>query len=351
MRILDSQKIGYKFIHTGQHYDYNLSSQFFEEFGIPKPDYTIDLTEVSSQPARQISRIILKADDILEEFAPSLVLVQGDTNSVLASSLAAAKRDIPIAHLEAGLRSEDWKTTEEHNRRVVDHLSDILFAPTIDSARNLENERVKGDIHLVGNTAIDAVSLFLDQVENNNHGRGNSNERSNVACSDSADFVLVTLHRADNVDNIEFLKNVLLALNQSELNYIFPVHPHTAKRIREFRLEGLITQTIKIIEPVNYSNFLWLLKKCKFVITDSGGVQEEITYPSINKHALVLRNSTERPESVRSGHAVLCRPSGSSSILQAIKVVEKLDNAEGLSPYGDGNTAERVVQILQRYKI
>ena len=171
MRLLDLAGIDYRFIYTGQHYDYELSDKFVEEFKIRKPDYHIKLSN-PSDPVRQVSEIMLNVGNIIQEFNPEMVIVQGDTNSVLASALAAVKSGIRIAHIEAGLRSHNWKMFEEHNRRIVDHMSDILFAPTEESANNLRIEKVHGDIYVTGNTVIDAGgSIFSSTCKQDKHQR------------------------------------------------------------------------------------------------------------------------------------------------------------------------------------
>jgi UDP-N-acetylglucosamine 2-epimerase (non-hydrolysing) len=360
MRLFDMKSIDYKFIHTGQHHDYELSLKFIEEFKIRKPDYSITLTTMPSRPAQQISEIMGKIDKVFQTLNPSLVIVQGDTNSVVTCALAAVKCNILVAHLEAGLRSNDWRMAEEHNRRIVDHISDILFAPTKEAAENLRKEHVHGNIYIVGNTVIDAAKLcLLQQSDNysnkdgisNNNNKNNNNIQRSVKAKIGTDFVLVTMHRQENVDNPVFLKEVLTALSHSQLNMIFPIHPRTVKRIHEFGLQNYIAGNIKVIEPVGYFDFLQLLRMCRFVITDSGGVQEEVTSQYINKHALVLRDSTERPESVQSGHAILCRVQY-YEILQAIKKIETANPpSKNMCPYGFGNATEKIIEILERENI
>jgi UDP-N-acetylglucosamine 2-epimerase (non-hydrolysing) len=370
MRLFSQKGIDYKFIHTGQHFDYELSLKFIEEFRIRKPDYNIVLESgAETIQEQQTAEIMLKISNIFRnDFYPSLIMIEGDTNSVLSSALAAVKSNIPIAHLEAGLRSNDWKSFEEHNRRIVDCIADILFAPTTESANNLKTEHVHGNVHIVGNTVMDAVKLCLESNENvsdddNNDNNNINNATSNINSIDNNntnrthiksklntdDFVLLTLHRAENVDNRDFLKHVLAALSNSNHNYIFPIHPRTLKRIHEFELENLITKQIKVTSPVGYFDFLRLLKSCRFVITDSGGVQEEITSPHINKHAIILRESTERPESIQSGHATLCKAE-KYEIFTAIKKMEaaadEIRTSE--SPYGSGNSAEKIAAILKK---
>jgi UDP-N-acetylglucosamine 2-epimerase (non-hydrolysing) len=347
IRLFDLKKIDYKFIHTGQHYDYELSLKFIDEFKIRKPDYNIKLTTPSGS-VQQVSEIMVTISRIFREINPSLVLVEGDTNSVLASTLSSVISNIPVGHLEAGLRNYDWRSIEEHNRRIVDHTSDILFAPTIKSARNLKNEQVHGIINNVGNTVIDAVELCLQSHSNNSYGpNSNSDILRDSKMKITSDFVLVTMHRQESVDSRDILKQTLTALSDSGLSYIFPMHPRTLKRIYEFGFENLISSKIKVVKPAGYFNFLRLLKMCRFVITDSGGVQEEITSPHINKHALILRTSSERSESIQSGHAILCNPSNYHNIHKAIKKIETMQPPENSCPYGSGDAAEKIIQVLQ----
>jgi len=350
MKQFDSRSIDYKYIHTGQHYDYNLFLKFIDEFEIRKPDICIS-AEISS-PVNQVANIMERIGFVINEIHPSLVVVEGDTNSVLASALAALKSNIPIAHIESGLRSNDWKTVEEHNRKIVDHISDVLFSPTDVSTENLQKEHVHGDIHTVGNTIIDAINLCLTK-----EGTSNKNTRTNGTLGSLGidqqegddNFILVTMHRSENVDDIDILRQVIMALSDSNLKYIFPIHPHTLKRIQKYGLTNQISKGIKIIEPVGYSCFLRLLRKCKFVITDSGGVQEEITSPQINKRSLVLRDCTERPESVESGHSVLCKIEH-NVILEQIKSFQMNDGKSLVtkSPYGTGDSAIKIVKILEK---
>jgi UDP-N-acetylglucosamine 2-epimerase (non-hydrolysing) len=348
IKIFDSRSIDYKYIHTGQHYDYNLFLKFIEEFEIRKPDVCIS-ADVSS-PVNQVSSIMEKIAIVMNELRPSLVLVEGDTNSVLASSLAALKSNVPIGHIESGLRSNDWKTVEEHNRKIVDHISDILFSPTEVSTKNLQVEHVHGDINTVGNTVIDAIKLCLAKSDYTNNMTDSKHMIESFGIDKlENDFILVTIHRAENVDDIRILKQVLQALSESNLKYIFPMHPHTLKRIQEYGLKRHVGESIKIIEPMGYSDFIRLLKKCRFVITDSGGVQEEITSPQINKRALVLRDCTERPESVDSGHSVLCKLDH-DEILKHVAEFQRDDRANFAdnNPYGNGDAASKIVKIVEK---
>jgi UDP-N-acetylglucosamine 2-epimerase (non-hydrolysing) len=358
IRQFDSRSIDYKYIHTGQHYDYSLFLKFIQEFGIRKPD--VSIAADISNPVNQVATIMEKLGVVINQIKPSLVLVEGDTNSVLASALSALKSNVPIAHVESGLRSYDWKTVEEHNRRIVDHVSDVLFSPTNISSANLENERVHGKIYTVGNTVIDAINLSLQGDISYNKNSDGTSELSSRGQQQSLnfgkdthedDYILVTLHRSENVDDIDVLKQVLGALTESNLKYLFPMHPHTMKRIQEYELKNRIGKNIRIIEPVGYLDFLKLLKHCTFAITDSGGVQEEITSPSINKRALVLRDSTERPESINSNHSVLCKIDQKTINSQIQKLASEIPSTKvtsRISPYGAGNAAIKIAEIIEK---
>jgi UDP-N-acetylglucosamine 2-epimerase (non-hydrolysing) len=350
MRAFYSEGIDYKFIHTGQHHDYELFLKFIEDLNIKIPDYNISLAS-SSGPIEQLSEMISKIGSVLKEIKPSSVIIQGDTNSVVASGLAAIKSRIPVVHLEAGLRSYDLRTPEEYNRRIVDHMSNVLFAPTIQSERNLEKEQVPGRIFMVGNTIVDAVKLgmqLMSTKRSHMYGIKESILSKIKPTLDPSKCVLLTLHREENVDNQDSLRQILSALTDSGLHYICPMHPRTVKKIHEFGLEGLVSSTVKIIEPVGYFDLLALLKTCRFVISDSGGIQEEVTSPFIDKHALILRNSTERPESVASGHTIMC-PIDYNEIKKSIRKIDlgELPKKLNFSPYGDGNSAHKIVEILK----
>jgi UDP-N-acetylglucosamine 2-epimerase (non-hydrolysing) len=349
IKLFDSNSTDYRYIHTGQHYDYDLFLKFIEEFEIRKPD--IYISADISNPVNQVSSIMSKMGPVLNDLRPSLVVVEGDTNSVLASALAALKSNIPIAHIESGLRSNDWKTVEEHNRKIVDHISDLLLSPTDVSSKNLKSEHVHGEIQTVGNTVIDAINLCLANDGKNDERKSHAEAvvESLGINEEPNSFVLITLHRSENVDQIDIIRQILIALSDSNLRYIFPMHPHTLKRIQEYGLINLLGKGIKIIPPLGYFDFLKLLSKCKFVITDSGGVQEEITSPKIDKMALVLRDCTERPESVESGHSVLCKIEH-STILEQIKIFEKRHSksTRSQSPYGPGDAANKIADIIKK---
>ncbi len=329
-------------IFTGQHYDYNMSIKFIEELGLRKPDYTMKLTKLqntTTDRATQIGEIVLNLAKIISEIDPDTVVVQGDTNTVLAAAITGIKCSIPISHIESGLRSYDWRMPEEHNRIAVDHISEFLFAPTEKAKQTLLNEKVHGKIHVTGNTSIDAIQHNLSTPERKAH----------LSIEKKDEFALVTLHRGENVDNYDTLSSIVTALLQSNMDMIFPAHPRTVKQLERFGLYKKIqeSENILLIQPIGYFGMLYLMKKCKFIISDSGGVQEEATSPSIRKKVLVIRKTTDRPESVRTGYSELVGTT-TGKILQAIKIAKENSKISShVNPYGSGHSAKKILSVLR----
>ena len=330
-------------IFTGQHFDYNMSIQFMKELELRKPDYSMRLTKLqntSTDRATQIGEIVLNLAKIISKIDPDTVIVQGDTNTVLAAAITGIKCSIPVSHVEAGLRSYDWRMPEEHNRIAVDHISEFLFAPTENTKRILESEKVHGKTYVTGNTSIDAVQQNISKVE----------KRSNFSIEKKDEFALVTLHRGENVDHKETLVSIIQSLLQSKIDMIFPAHPRTVKQLQKFGLFDKLqkSKNILIVPPVGYFDMLYLMKKCKFIISDSGGVQEEAASPSIRKKVLVIRKSTDRPEAVKSGYSELV---GTSTQKITLAIKHAIDNSRIVSnsnPYGSGNSAEKILSILRK---
>ena len=338
IRALEKEAIPFTFVHCGQHYDYNLSQQFIEELNLPKPDYNHKFRAYSQ--GLQTAKILAYMEKILKKTKPNVILVEGDTNSVLASALAAVKLGIKIGHVEAGLRSFDLRMPEEHNRRLTDHLSTHLFAPTKNAEKNLRNENVWGKIYVTGNTVIDAVIQHLPIAE----------KKSKILEKIKFDkFFLATAHRAENVDNPSVLKNFMDAFAEAPLPVVYPMHPRTRKRLIQNKLwqKYKNSKNLQILPPIGYFDFLLLMKKCELIITDSGGIQEEATAPSIRKHVIVIRFSTERPEAVQAGFAKVVG-TNKDYILKSLK--ETLNDKKELpkvSPYGDGKAAEKIVGTIK----
>jgi UDP-N-acetylglucosamine 2-epimerase (non-hydrolysing) len=339
IRALQKHKMPLTFVHCGQHYDYNMSQQFIEELELPTPDYSYKVRAYSQ--GIQTARIMTHIEKLLRKTLPTIVFVEGDTNGVLATALASVKLNIPVGHIEAGLRSFDLRMPEEHNRRLTDHISTYLFAPTKTAESNLKSENVWGKIYVTGNTVIDAVIQHLPIAE----------KKSEILKEIRfKEFALVTAHRAENVDNCVVLKNFMEAFFEAPINIVYPMHPRTRKKLRQNRIYSKIkkSKNVKILPPLGYLDFLILMKKCRLIITDSGGIQEEATAPCIRKHVLVIRQSTERPEAVNAGFADVIGVK-KEDILNALR--EALKNPKILpkeSPYGDGKAAERIAKIVKK---
>ncbi|MGY5146763.1 MAG: non-hydrolyzing UDP-N-acetylglucosamine 2-epimerase [Candidatus Nitrosopumilus sp. bin_7KS] len=328
-------------VFTGQHYDYNMSLQFIKELGMREPDYKMKLTKLqntTTDRATQIGEIILKLAKIITKIDPDTVIVQGDTNTVLAASITSIKCGIPISHVESGLRSNDWRMPEEHNRIAVDHISENLFAPTKNARKNLEDENVHGKIFVTGNTSIDTI-------ENNIH----KIKKKSVLVVEKDEFVLLTLHRGENVDNPKSLLHITKALISSKTNIVFPAHPRTIKQLHKFGLYNKIknSKNIQIIPPVGYFDMINLMKNCQFIISDSGGIQEEATAPSIRKKVIVIRKTTDRPEAVKLGFSELVDVDAQKIIQVINKNLKNCKIISKSSPYGNGNASKKIEKILR----
>lgn len=324
-------------IFSGQHYDYDLGPKFFEELGLYKPDFKVKLSK--KNPAGQMGQMIQRFSDIFSSTNPDTVIVQGDTNTVLAGAIASLKCKIPISHVESGLRSHDWRMPEEHNRIATDHLSELLFAPTNSSKQNLLAEKVHGKIFVVGNTAIDAIEQNLALAE----------KKATIDPDD--DFILLTLHRAENVDDKRTLGNILQAVMDSGEKIIYPIHPRTLRRLHEFGLYNKVknARNISLINSAGYFDMILLMKRCRFILTDSGGIQEEATSPKIRKKVLVIRKTTDRPDAVRTGFSELAGVNKNSILHSIKKNSENPRYPKGPSPYGNGHSSEKILRIINNY--
>jgi len=340
IRELQKRGLYFTFVQSGQHYDYNLSKQFIKELRLPEPNYSFKLN--NSESVAQMSEIMLKLKEVIKKEKPKLLLIEGDTNSVVTAALTGLKMGVKIGHVEAGLRSYDWRMPEEHNRIIVDHISDLLFAPTDRARENLERENVHGKIYVTGNTVIDAVIQHMPLAEENS---------KIINKIRFGEYILMTAHRAENVDDPNVLKNFVEVCIHSPLPIVFPVHPRTAKRLKEYGLYNILKRcgNVQLLPPVGYLDFLMLMKHCKLILSDSGGLQEEATAPCIKKKVLVLRLSTERPEAIEEGFAKLVGIE-KDIILQSIK--EEMNSSNPLNhetPFGDGNASRRIINIIEQY--
>lgn len=324
-------------LHTGQHYSKRLSSQFFDDMSLREPDMNLNIG--SGTHSEQTAKALVGIEKALIKEKPDVVLVQGDTNAVLSAALAAAKLGIPVGHVEAGLRSYDIRMPEEHNRRLTDHVSNYLFAPTQKSADILKNEKVWGKIIITGNTVIDALESRLPLIQN----------RKTVADQIGLEkFILLTMHRAENVDDKKILAGLLSGIYSLEFDILFAAHPRTIARLNEFGLMSEIQENnrIHIIEPPGYLDFIALMKECSFILSDSGGIQEEATAPSINKSVFVLRTYTERPEAIDSGHATVVGIDPASFPKMIMSAIEKGPEKDRKCPYGDGDASKKIIDAI-----
>lgn len=325
-------------VHTGQHYDKNLSDIFFSQLEIPVPD--VNLGVGSSTHARQTSDIMTGLEPVLLERKPDIVLVYGDVNSTVAAALVCAKLLIPVAHVEAGLRSFDRTMPEEVNRVVTDRLADVLFTPSEDGDENLLREGISPKkIHRVGNVMIDSLVRLLPAA-------------ARCPVNGLPDrFALVTLHRPSNVDDGETLKGILESLlaASEQLDVAFPVHPRTRARIAQFGIcinRSIRNDKLHLLDPVPYIEFLAMQKRATVVITDSGGIQEETTYLQVP--CLTLRSNTERPITVTMGTNVLVGQDSGKLAYELSAILEGRAKPGSVPPLWDGHAGERIAAVLEQ---
>ncbi len=335
---LDGAGLQYSLIHTGQHYDREMSEVFLEELGLRVPDTFMDIR--SGTHAEQTAEALVELESAFLTIEPSVVLVEGDTNTVLGAALAAAKIGIDVGHVEAGLRSYDLRMPEEHNRRLTDHLSKYLFAPTEECERNLQSESVWGDVFVTGNTVIDACLRYLPEAEK----RSDILERI-----DYGEYILATAHRAENVDDEATLVEFVKIFTSSPLPVVYPIHPRTKRRLQDFGVyEDLArSDNVQLLSPLGYFDFLVLLSQAKLILTDSGGIQEEATAPNLRKKVLVLRECTERPEAVEAGYAEVVGTKSERVLDRIWKWLEEPDVPTAPCPFGDGASGLRILDIVK----
>jgi UDP-N-acetylglucosamine 2-epimerase (non-hydrolysing) len=337
--IRECMRLGKDFfiLHTGQHYSYDMDRIFFEQLELPEARYNLDVG--SGTHGEQTGSMLIGIERILSEEKPDIVLVEGDTNTVLAGALAAAKLHIRVGHVEAGLRSYDRQMPEEINRILTDHCSDLLFAPTQKSKNTLLGEGIEEDkISVTGNTIVDAVYQNLEMA-------GKKGIAHSMLGVKSKDYFLVTIHRQESVDEARRFQDILKGLEKVHERFaspvIYPIHPRAKKRIKEFNLEA---KGVKMISPLDYLSFLHLENNAKLVLTDSGGVQEETCILGVP--CVTLRYNTERPETVEVGANVLAG-ADPNEILKKTELMLKRKN-RWKNPFGDGKAGKKIVRILTK---
>tara|TARA_Y100000768_G_scaffold521_1_gene409 strand:+ start:47472 stop:48527 length:1056 start_codon:yes stop_codon:yes gene_type:complete len=315
-------------IHTGQHYEHNMSNIFFDEMDIPKPNYNLGINKM--EYGKMIEKMVNDIYPILLKEKIDGVLVYGDTNSTLAGSLSAKKLELPIFHVEAGLRSQNRLMLEENNRIITDHLSSLLFCPSENSVKNLFNENLTNGVTISGDVMYDVYLKYSSYKNNLNFDLKKSR------------YILSTIHRRENINSAEKLSTIFNNLNKINdfQKIIMPLHPHTKKKIEEYKIQSNIT----FIDPLGYISMLSLLNDCEMVITDSGGLQKESFYAK--KKCLIVREQTEWVELINNGINVLCKPE------DLRKAYYKILNKEcdfSNNFYGDGNASNFIIHSIENF--
>lgn len=338
LRECERRDIPHTIVHTGQHYDQSMDRVFFQQLGIPRPDYNLSIG--SHSHGRQTGEMLIALEPVVDSESPAIVLVQGDTNSTLAGALTTSKMRADLGHVEAGLRSYQAGMPEEINRRVTDHVSDLLFAPTDRAVETLHGEGIDGSrVFQTGNTIVDAVQTNMDIAI----------ERSDVLDElglDPEEYAVLTAHRAENVDDRSNFSSLLEGVDRfskrTGLQVVYPIHPHPASMVERFDLS--VPDGITVVEPLDYLDFLLLQARAALVFTDSGGVQEECCILGVP--CVTLRERTERPETLEVGANALVGTDPEAIRETGIRM---LDVETGWSnPFGDGTSAQRILSIVER---
>lgn len=318
-------------IHTGQHYDKNMSNIFFQELGIPVPDYNLHIG--SGNHGQMTGEMLSKLEEIYLKEKPDVVLVYGDTNSTLAGALAASKLLIPVVHVEAGLRSFNQAMPEEQNRILTDHISTLLLIPTEDAEKNLKNEGIVSGVYNVGDVMYDAVKLFKEKAKEKEAFL------SEIGC-EKGEYILTTIHRAENTNDINRLTSIIEALNESGKKVVLPLHPRTKKFIESYGLH--FNDNIKVIEPIGYLEMLMLESNSAKIVTDSGGVQKEAYF--MGKPCITMRDETEWVETVNVGWNIVVGT-------DKVKILDGINNfnPNSIQPniFGDGDASKKISDLIK----
>lgn len=319
-------------VHTGQHYDSNMSDIFFEELNISRPKYNLGIGSASH--GEQTGKMLVEIEKLLYIEKPDLVLVYGDTNSTLAGALAASKLNIKVAHVEAGLRSFDRDMPEEINRVLTDHISDLLFCPTETAALNLKNEGITTGVYNVGDVMLDALEYNIKIA------KGKVTVLEDIGVS-SKEYLIATVHRASNTDSFKNLSSIVNAFCDADIPIVFPVHPRTEKYLKQYGLWDNLCKKVNVIPPLGYLEMLMLMTNSKKILTDSGGVQKEAYMLGVP--CITMRENTEWIETVEDGWNVLVGADYK-------KIVDSIKNFEGSTSkkniFGTGNSSKKICKIL-----
>jgi len=326
--------------YTGQHYSSTLKDAIWQAFDLPEPDYVVEDIHTAHSHATQLAKMMVGCDKAFQLLKTDAVLVCGDANTNLAAGLVARKLNLELGHVESGLRSYDWSMPEEHNRIMLDHISDHLFAPTEHSAQILRDEKVKGNIIVSGNTVVDSLYFAL---QNDKLARPELEGMKD-------DFALFTAHRQENVDSPERLDNIIRAIEaiSQEVQVVFPAHPRTIKMLNTFNMMDRVTgnKNVLMCEPLPYTQALWAIRNAQVVLTDSGGIQEESCI--LKTPCVTLRENTERPESVEVGANVIAG-TNPETVFEAFQTQRALKGSNANTwenPFGDGKAAGKVSDAI-----
>jgi UDP-N-acetylglucosamine 2-epimerase (non-hydrolysing) len=333
IRALSSFAVEQIVVHTGQHYDFNMSDVFFQQLGMPAPD--VNLQVGSGSHAQQTAHIMCRFEPVVLERKPDLVIVYGDVNSTVAAALVCSKLGVRVVHVEAGLRSFDRTMPEEVNRLVTDQLSDLLFTPSEDGNQNLAREGIAPEkVFFAGNVMIDTLVRMLPEADRR------------LPAGMPAQYALVTLHRPSNVDDLDWLGSLLSSLEHvgHDLEVIFPVHPRTRQKISSLGISSEKRGRIRFFEPLAYLDFLALQKHAAVVITDSGGIQEETTFLGVP--CLTVRENTERPVTITIGTNVLVGRDIARLTRELARVMSCERKSHRVPPLWDGHAAERIAKVI-----
>ncbi|PSQ28767.1 UDP-N-acetylglucosamine 2-epimerase (non-hydrolyzing) [Halobacteriales archaeon QS_9_68_17] len=328
-------------IHAGQHYSYELDGKMFEDLGLDKPKYKLDEVREKEFHGEQTAAMLEGIERALLKENPENVLVCGDANFNLAGALAARKLRLTLGHVEAGLRSDDWRMPEEHNRVMIDHISDHLFCPTPQTKQNAVEDNVKGEIHVTGNTIVDAVKRNVPIA----HDRSNILNELDVP---PEEYIVFTAHREENVDDPEVLSDLIAvidnAIREFETPVVYPIHPRTEKRLEQFDLDEEINaiEGLRLIDPIGYLDFLQLLSNARLVLTDSGGIQEESCITGVP--CVTLRENTERPETVNVGANTVAGTDPDEVVERALEMDSR--EPEWENPFGNGTAADKTIDAI-----